>query len=259
MSSNPLATIQEEVNKIQQSPIVNYEYTTLFSIVDNNRAMNESRYKRTFYKDYAERINHTVQFIYYAPNKDVLFDEEFISGAPLINRFKKPFNFIYLTGLAGEFYLDENPHLPRIGDYELLYKPNSNTDPWYSRFFEIVVDQNNPTTVPAKIRVNFYAPNILALTMAYLDPETHLVSDIAVFKNPESNPFITGWHDFFFSLNDTKTDYVMAEVDGILHRRYKVKTYTEPVSEPVNNDLFPRKVEKIYEDEEDEEDEEEER
>ena len=245
---------EEEIDKIQQSPIVNYEYTTLFSIVDNKHSSNnDTKKKRTFYKDYAERVNHTVQFIYYAPNKDVLFGEEFIAGAPLINRFKKEFNFIYSTGLVGDFYLDENPHNPREGDYELLYKSQSANDPWYSQYLEIVVDPNDPYNIPVKIRVNFYHPNITSLTMAYYDSETQLASDIVVFKNP--HPGQAGWCEFFFSLNDTKTDYVMAEVDGILHRRYKVKTYTEPVSEPVNNDLFPRKVEKIYEDEEEEEEE----
>jgi len=45
------------------------------------------------------------------------------------------------------------------------------------------------------------------------------VIDIAVFKRPSNNPEST---IFYFTLNDTKSDYVMGERNGILYRAYRV-------------------------------------
>jgi uncharacterized protein YxeA len=64
--------------------------------------------------------------------------------------------------------------------------------------------------------------------------------DIIAFKKGENDI-----QKFFVTLNDTKTDYVLIERNGILFRHYKVKLYTSKV-----NNSCPRVVIPIYSEEE---------
>lgn len=219
--------IVDKISKIEKSPIVdNFPYQIVFSVVESTKSVFESeRNKRTFYKDYAERINHTVQFIYYAPNKDVLFSEDFIAGTPLVNRYLKPFNIIYYEP-NNKFELNTEPHSIDLDDGPIAFKTDANPN-FYSDFFEVISD--SATNIPSKIRVHF--PTVTMMKIGYYDEETGLVSDIAAFKNPTpdaSNITV----DYYFMINDTKTDYVFAEKNGILYKRYKVYTYSDNSSIP---------------------------
>ena len=59
--------------------------------------------------------------------------------------------------------------------------------------------------------------------MCHRDATTGKFIDIATFRRNG-----IGWEqiDYFFTINDTKTDKVFTEKDGILYLRYKVTTYT---------------------------------
>ena len=207
--------VETQIKNIERSPIVDdsYPYNIVFYICDDN-TQTVADLKRTFYKDYAERINHTVQFIYYTPNNDIIFGEDFIAGTPMLQRYEKPFNCIYA---GSEFYFDSEPHSLHTGDV-LISLGNGENASFSSGYVEL-----SAGTKPIKLGVNFHGHQ--TLTMAYYDSDTGLVSDIATFKNPDttiSNVFV----NYFFMINDTKTDYVMAEKNGILYRRYKAQTFT---------------------------------
>lgn len=119
ITENQVTVTETYLSYIQKNPIVNdfididIDKYVVFSVVDNNKEDSYSGvdvYKnaqRTFYKDLAERINHSVQFIYYAPNNDVLFNEHFIAGAPLISRFSTSFDAICATG---KFEIKDTPY-----------------------------------------------------------------------------------------------------------------------------------------------------
>lgn len=218
-----VSVIENQMKAIEKSPIVDSSFITpyepIFYVCDNN---NGDSLKRTFYKDYAERINHTVQFIYYAPNNDVLISEDFISGTPMLQRYEHPFNFVIGGNNDNAFYLNNQPHRTIAGE-----NPLAGTN-------QIEIIKDNDNNVPTKLRVHFNGYK--TIKMAYYDSETYLTTDIAVFKNLTNDSLAVV--DYFFAINDTKTDYVLSEKNGILYRRYKVKTYTEIESPEVPSEYI---------------------
>ena len=84
------------------------------------------------------------------------------------------------------------------------------------------------------IVINWHNQNVLKV--CYTEPQFGSVRDVVVFKRPENDLVTTA---FYLSLNDTKTDFVMSEKNGILYRRYKAH----------QNDIN-RSVDYIYDEEE---------
>lgn len=221
------AKIKAKIAQIEKTPIINdFTYSTVFWVCDDNTDNNSGRY---FYKDKTERINHTVQFIYYAPNKDVLLSEHFISGTPMIGRHEISYNACYYSN---DFELNELPHDVPEGDI---------------RIGTNCISIEEVANIPY-IQVAFNNRNVVK--MCYYDEETGKVTDIAVFKNSSET---VDYQDFYFMINDTKSDYVLVDYHGVLYRKYKVSTYVEPDSGTAGNapvsQLFPRTVEQIYDEE----------
>lgn len=234
-------TIRDYVRKWGYTPIVDDSFinintspNVIFSVVDDNSAAVAGGYsdlRRTFYKDVSERINHTVQFIYYAPNNDVLFGEDFISGVPMINRFNNPFNVIYGSD---SFEFNSEQHNKPENDVKLADKEH-NGDRFYSDYISITASNS-----PVRMTVHWNGYSVIKL--CNIDNRNNIV-DIVVFKRPDGlNPY--GSTTYYLTVNDTKSDYVLAEKDGILYRAYTVKTYQYG---DINEG---RIVEPIYEDEE---------
>lgn len=227
-NNNVAEGVSSRVKKIQKSPIVDSSYLDLegsehniFSICDDNSVTptNYKAIKRTFYKDPFELINHTVQFIYYAPNKDVLFGEDFIAGAPLVGRFDHPFNALIGTN---DFSLKTTEYNYSTNDS--LYYGSSINDYISRGMNSITITWPTGKTV------------VKLCYRTYRSGNSKLI-DIAVFKRPSNNEATT---TFYFSFNDTKTDYVLEDKDGILYRRYKVSTYTTEENCPRTVvDLYP--------------------
>ena len=229
-SSSSVAT---QIKQIEQSPIVHedYPYTTIFAIVDNNKTSNG---KRTFYKDYAERINHTIQFIYYAPNKDVLVGEDFISGAPVINRYEHEFNAILCADLE-DFTLNKYPYdyvqsgNRRIIDRKEWHQPGgSREDIPFGRgiiYFELNAGYSGiPYFEVFWQTIDFEI--IPVIKLCHYDETANKLIDIAVFRciDPIYNHWEEPFNRYYFMINDTKTDYVFDTKDGILYKKYKVST-----------------------------------
>ena len=219
--------IENTTLKIQKNPIVastdlNFSFIDLenddkniFSVCDDNSlsAGNYLNVQRSFGKDYFELINHTVQFIYYAPNNDVLFGEDFISGCPLISRFEHPFNVICSSST---FDLNLIPHVMNEND-KLATKEDDGDN-----FYEDYIAQNNYS-------MTVYWGNNNIIKLCHKNKEGQII-DLLAFKRLDLTSSST---TFYFSLNDTKTDYVMGLTnEGVLYRKYKVKTYTNEVSMP---------------------------
>lgn len=209
-SSTTDAAVATQIRNIARSPIVDssYPYDIVFYVCEDN-TQPQSNLKRLFYKDYAERINHTVQFIYYAPNKDVLFSEDLISGVPMLQRYNNPFN-LTLASNSNTFELNTNPHR------------TDGESPVANDYIEFISGESDDK--PARIRVHFHGYKIIK--MAHYDSETTLTVDIAAFKCPTSlinnNNAVV---DYYFMVNDTKTDNVYYSVNGVLVLKYEVDTY----------------------------------
>lgn len=161
---------------------------------------------RKFYKDNSERLNHTVQFIYYSDSDNVKWTENFIANNSFIQNIlsAKP-NAIYSTD---NMLLDKNEHRKPLNDTQI----GSYLD--FSDYFEL---GNN------YIKVKWNGYDYLKICHFGIKDGEQKVSDFIVFKRPGGNPTET---NFYVTLNDTKTDYVMNVKNGILYRAYKVKTNT---------------------------------
>mgnify|MGYP003328233440 CR=1 FL=1 len=159
---------------------------------------------RKFYKDNSERLNHTVQFIYYSDSDNVKWTENFISNNSFVQNIlsAKP-NAIYSTD---NMLLDKNEHSKPSNDTQI----GSYLD--FSNYFEL---GNN------YIKVKWNGYDHLKICHFETKDGEQKVSDFIVFKRPENSPTET---NFYVTLNDTKTDYVMNVKNGILYRAYKVKT-----------------------------------
>lgn len=206
--------VEEEIFDIQTGDNVNL-------LVTSN---NKGDLTRTFYKDVAERINHTVEFIYYNPNNDFIFGELFIRSCPfLLNENSTIFPNCMTTDDPG-YELKEEPHeeysiIDNITDYVEL--KTDGPVPY------LLVKWGNSSSLGFKIcnkikRTGFYT----------------LVRDIAILRRSSLEETES---KFYFVLNDTKTDYVMSEKNGILYRRYTVKNSNEN-----NFEMYVRKTTPIY-------------
>lgn len=77
-----------------------------FLVCDNNKD-NSGKYYRTFYKDLSERINHTVQFIYYSDSDNIKWTEYFISNNGFIQRYTiNPDTILFADNLS----VNKNAH-----------------------------------------------------------------------------------------------------------------------------------------------------
>lgn len=208
--------------KIQRSPIVaipsesfidlSTSTSNQFSICDDNTVLTNGKAQRTFFKDTFEIINHTVEFIYYAPDKDILFGEDFISGSPLVGKFDNIFNAIVVSN---QFICDTNKHDFNSEVDNIIAISSSSGFPtnW------ITQDENS-------ITIHWRNRTEKVMKLCYI--KSGYSVDIVAFKR-EGNEATT---TYYFSFNDTKSDYVLAEKDGILYRRYKVQTYTVGQNQP---------------------------
>lgn len=220
-TSDAKDVIKTQIKNIEKSPIVDgsYPYDIVFWVCEDNTRPNNSL-KRLFYKDYAERINHTVQFVYYTQDNDVLINEGFIAGTPMLQRYDNPYTKIFGSST---FSINKDYHDVVSGD-TLLDNIDSYDENTISNFGKNYIDIVSGTSVP-RIRVFWHGYSVIKMCSS--EEGSSRISDIAVFKRPNSNPNYT---DFYFTINDTKTDYVLSEKNGILYRRYKAQTYTNFLS-----------------------------
>ena len=81
---------------VAKLPLIKEDYQVIFNLVDNNK---NSDLKRTFYKDNAEIINQTVQFIYYTDSDKVIWTNLFLENNKMVGRSNyKPNVVIDISG-----------------------------------------------------------------------------------------------------------------------------------------------------------------
>lgn len=185
----------------------------LFLVVDyNNTTETEStdptiyKRERTFYKDYAELINHTVQFIYYTDSKNIEWTEEFIKRSGFLfdkssdidNNLEFYFIPIEINGKLKEEEYSSN-YSARIPASDIC-KINITYE---DRAPYIFVDWDRESLI-------YYRK----IKLVSFNPNTNKYKDIISFKRDNSS--ITE-QEFFVSLNDTRSDKVWAEKDGLIY------------------------------------------
>ena len=234
-SSENATEIYNDMNDILKMPILDEKFANLFnndtqnvvlSVVKNNKSVQNNNYKRVFYKDGAERINHTVQFIYYTDSESIIWNE----------------NFFNLNGIAGKLGVNGSICLIDIQGQDFKLNNEEYTDSSSkinTNYHDIITfhDGSNDNSHPY-IQINWNHINSNQFKVTSINAGRK--KDIIAFKKGENDI-----QKFFVTLNDTKTDYVLTERNGILFRHYKVKLYTSKV-----NNSCPRVVIPIYSEEE---------
>ena len=213
ISNSNVQEIRADFQKALQMPIVDTSLSygkNIFTISDDNSDVSN---KRTFYKDLSERINHTVQFIYYTDSENVLWGETFLKSfnIPLSSQAaQSPMRYIIdLTNQ--EFSIEKEPYLATGNTVTTIYNN--------------VITYGTSAESNPYINVNWNLVSANMTQFKVVEYETiggkNYLKDIVAFKKGDNNQ-----QQFFITLNDTKSDYVMAERNGVLYRRYKVKKNT---------------------------------
>ena len=167
------------------------------TVVDKNDGTN---FERTFYKDYAERINHTVQFIYYSSSKNILFTGNLIDGNKFCGKTGAG-HIINAVTTSEDFSVSEEDYALAAADVIASGSSVGNYISVDEGGNSITVTWNDQTI----LKFGYYSGG--------------LFRDFIAFRKPKNAGSTT---TFYLSLNDTKSDYVMSEKNGILHRKYKV-------------------------------------
>lgn len=177
----------------------------VLSIVDDN---NSNYFTKTFYKDYAERLNHTVQFNYYTVSKNIAWTEHFIEGNGFINRGVKP------NAIAICDDLELNKEFNQLGilveiDPEVI-----------NDYIVVTTSSNNPRIVVYwndLLRDGYITEDTTCIKLVH--KEGNKWQDIIGFNRNGNNVSY-----FPVTLNDTRSDYVLSESNGLIYRRYKAHT-----------------------------------
>lgn len=148
------------------------------------------RKERTFYKDLSERINHTIQFIYYSTTPRVKWTENFILG----NGFIEAANYDKIL-----YFGTESPEL-NMEYHDIPYSEG-----------DVLASGGSVQLNGNKITVNFGSSQYLKVCYAkeYTDENGDKqikVSDVIIFKRVRQ---MKNTDYFYITLNDTKTDYFM--------------------------------------------------
>lgn len=216
-SSATTTEIMSDFNKLLKLPILdnvfanvinNSQNNVVFSIVNDKTNVLHYAEKRmkTFYKDYSERINHTAQFIYYTDSENILWTENFFK----LNDVSGVFGFasINLVSLEGaSFELSDS-------DYTETITPITTEYGDIITFNNGSLDDSNPYICINWSRI----PGITQFKVVARKTVGGLFNcDVIAFKKGTSDI-----QKFYITLNDTKSDYVMGERNGILYRAYRV-------------------------------------
>lgn len=199
---------RQQVDITAQAPILpaaaqqSSVQSSIMYLVDNNFSDN---YNKTFYKDVSERLNHTVQFVYYSPYNNVKWTELFIrrNGFTDFSSEEKRFAFYETNNMD----LNSEYHTAPSSDYLITDSTAVQVRPDFGAIS------------PASILVR-WVDNAQYIKVCYSNNDNK-VADVIVFKRPDNNPQYTY---FYVTLNDTKSDYVMAMQNGILYRYGKART-----------------------------------
>lgn len=220
-------TIKDGLEIVAMQPLVTSEIFdetsdgyVAFAIVDCNTTTN---FTKTFYKDYSEIINHTVQFDYYTTDPTIKWGETFIRGNSFFASGKEP-NMVIKSN---------NFEIKRYDEYPIENNDIVSESEYIQRYISLDTSGDCPC-----IKVNWSRVengiNIIKLVNCSIEgTNISYVTDIIAFKRPTND-----YNDvkrYYISLNDTKTDYVMSDKNGVLVKTHKVKS----------ND-FDRKVTNLY-------------
>jgi len=155
-------------------------------------------YYRLFYKDNAERINHTVQFVYYtdAP-KNIAWTEHFIANCSIADKSDvKPNCLVFKE--SEDATLDTNPewHSAPSGSIQVTFSSLETQGQSYKNYVKLVDAGYHPY-----IEVTWHNFQVITVAAQYQGQ----LKDIISFKRPKSQPAKSYFH---LSFNDTKSEAV---------------------------------------------------
>lgn len=187
-------------------------------------------YERLFYKDYSERINHTVQFDYYTLNpENIAWTELFIENSSLVQKSEVVPNCLIcvpenseddidINKLSKEFYVpDPVTNKPFTSDTQIIA---DNYETVYTQYVALTTNDGVPC-------INVAWHNFKTIIVAYRQLFTdagnyYAYKDFIAFHRPDNEETLS---HFYISFNDTKSEYVFdRSEDGVLYKKGKVKT-----------------------------------
>ena len=209
---------------------------------------------RLFYKDYAERINHTVQFIYYTPHpENVGWTELFIQNSSLIQQMD--YGVVSNYTIDGSTWDTVNLQMKLVCFTDEDMKLQLNKE-WHTDFDSTpadVIDQGTDWSNIIQLTTENGVPCIKITWGDYYEitvcryaykADTHFYQDMISFKRPKREVLnsivplaspgehivvpITQYEydtttNFYVSFNDTKSEYVFTRENGLLRKIGKVE------------------------------------
>lgn len=198
--------------------IVGNEDNVIFNLVDSVKSGSKLK---TFYKDNAEIINQTVQFVYYTTNENIKWNHYFLDSNVMVNNNNNlNFNkFIDLT--KQDFEINENEH--SVIEKNFDYIENYIND-------EKIVIEND------KIIINWLEmEGVTQFKVCWRDYKNEKEIDMIAFRK------INEVDTWYISLNDTKSKYVYSTIGegqkNLLHFDDKEETING-VTYSIKNGVF---------------------
>lgn len=222
INSSTVSEVKQDMDRILYLPVLDAVFVDLFSqninnvsfsVVKNNKGIDPEDYSKVFYKDYSERLSYTVQFTYYTDSENILWSEGFfktndISGLASVS------GIILMDLTDSDFEVNDGEYKMTASEREEQEIVTSYTD--IVVFNDGLSDHTNPY-----IQINWERIPEITQFKVIINLGFGTYNDVLAFKKGESNI-----QKFYVTLNDTKTDYVLSEQNGILYRKYKVATNT---------------------------------
>lgn len=222
-------------------PIINYQYegsspwsgtsdhSKKFSIgtatIDNDFPSSGGNYARVFYKDYSERINHTVQFVYYTDDPEhIAWTEEFIANCSLaqkandINVASTGLSLICKEATDAPLDTDTNWYegVPSGASWWPTYQQLIDNNASYTDYINIVNEGSSYC-----IEVTWHTYNVITVASYNYINGKNMYKNLISFKKPEGAGAATR---FYITFNDTKSNFVLdREQSGLLRKVAKVE------------------------------------
>ncbi len=176
---------------------LNYEQYIQFNLVDDNTS---ESLKKTYYKDNAEIINQSLQFIYYTDDESIKWTELFIANNKFVSDGESMINGI--VDISNK-------------DFSLSKENNKiGTKISAINYFKIkdYITFNNDNFVVNWASINLLLPQLTQFKFVHTNSDGSW-SDVIGFKKIENKSIVT----YYVSLNDTKTLKAFNEdLDGLI-------------------------------------------
>lgn len=239
------ATTLPKVNSVFDNFQISAPNFVYFMVCDNNKISDKvADFTKTFYKDISEVINYTVEFSYYTTSEHISWTERFIrtSGLFINPQFAHRATVVYQQSTSYQFkdFLKNDPYV------ESSALPGFDVNE--SNLASYFTVSGGHSGLPVKLTINWHnidqnpqlGGNVKFIKLSFVK----IVSDgyeyydyIAFERGSEDT------QEFYITLNDTKSDFVLSERNGILYKSHKVATGSDGLLRKVGTEIWYRESE----------------